>query len=331
MAVLVTGGAGYVGSHCVKLLLEHGHPVVVYDNLSGGHRAAVGDDAVLIRADLLDRPRLRRVFDEHEVEAVLHFAALLNVSESVSQPQRYYENNVLGTMNLIGEMMRSEVRRLVFSSSCSIYGTPAQLPITEDMPKHPISPYGRTKLIVEMALQDCAQSDGLGSIALRYFNAAGAARDGTLGEHRTPEYHLIPMVLQVPLEQRAEVSIFGTDYPTADGTAVRDYVHVEDLAEIHVQALSAVQIGRAEAYNVGTGRGTSVAEVIAAAQRVTGCAIPTGVGPRRPGDPPELYADVTQVRARLGWTPQITAIDEIIASAWNWHRNHPHGYEDYAI
>ena len=328
MNLLVTGGAGYVGSHCVKLLTERGHEVVVYDNLKHGHRRAVCPGATLIRGDLLDRSRLGRVFDDHAFDGVMHFAALLNVNESVSQPERYYENNVLGSLNLVGEMLRKGVRRLVFSSSCAVYGTPPSVPMTEEMPKQPISPYGRTKWTVEMALRDFSAEEGLGSISLRYFNASGAAADGSLGEDRDPEYHLIPIVLQIALKQRSKVSIFGTDYPTPDGTAVRDYVHVEDLAPAHQLALENIHDGQAQAYNVGTGCGTSVREVIESARRVTGHPIPAEEVLRREGDPAELFADPDLIRRELGWEPQHRQIDEIVESAWQWHRNHPNGYED---
>ncbi len=328
MNLLVTGGAGYVGSHCVKLLTERGHGVVVYDNLKHGHRRAVYPGATLIRGDLLDRSRLGRVFDDHAFDGVLHFAALLNVNESISQPERYYENNVLGSLNLVGEMIRKGVRRLVFSSSCAVYGTPPSVPMTEEMPKQPISPYGRTKWTVEMALRDCSAEDGLGAISLRYFNASGAAADGSLGEDRDPEYHLIPIVLQIALKQRSKVSAFGTDYPTPDGTAVRDYVHVEDLALAHQLALENIHDGQARAYNVGIGCGTSVREVIESARRVTGHPIPAEEVPRREGDPAELFADASLIRRELGWEPQYTRIDEVTESAWRWHRDHPNGYED---
>ncbi len=328
MRILVTGGAGYVGSHCAKFLVERGHEVLVYDNLQQGHRDAAPPDSTLIRGDLLDRDRLRQTFEDHAIDGVMHFAALLNVNESISQPQRYYENNVLGSLNLIGEMIRKKVHRLVWSSSCAVYGSPPSVPITEDMPKQPISPYGRTKWTVEMALRDFSQNGGLGSISLRYFNASGAASDGTLGEDRDPEYHLIPVVLQVPLGQREKVFIFGTDYPTPDGTAVRDYIHVEDLASAHLLALEAIQDGQALAFNVGTGRGYSVREVIEAARRVSGHAIPAEQAERREGDPPELYADNSLIREQLGWHPEITDISDIIASAWRWHEKNPEGYED---
>ena len=326
MKVLVTGGAGYVGSHCVKLLLEEGHDVVVYDNLAQGHREALPPEAPLVRGDLLDRDRLRRTFDDHAFDGAMHFAALLNVNESISEPQRYYENNVVGTLNLLGEMVRKGVSRLVFSSSCAVYGTPPSTPITEDMPKQPISPYGRTKWVVEMNLQDCADAEGMGSVALRYFNASGAALDGSLGEDRDPEYHLIPLVLQIPLKQREKLYIFGTDYPTPDGTAVRDYIHVEDLARAHLLALEHVEAGRALAFNVGTGVGSSVREVIEAARRVTGHPIPAEPADRREGDPPELYADPGLIRKTLNWEPQHTDLEQIIASAWQWHNQHPEGY-----
>jgi len=252
----------------------------------------------------------------------------LNVNESMSQRERYYENNVLGTLNLLGEMMNHQVRRMVFSSSCAIHGNPPSVPITEDMPKEPISPYGRTKWVVEMALQDCAASDGLGSISLRYFNAAGASEDGTIGEDRDPEYHLIPLILQVPLKQRKKIFVFGSDYPTPDGTCVRDYIHVLDIARAHNSAIDNIEEGRAEAYNVGTGKGYSVLEVIEAAREVTQHPIPAEQTDRREGDPAELYADASAIRKRLGWEAKYTNIKDIVKTAWDWHQTHPRGYDE---
>ncbi len=328
MKILVTGGAGYVGSHCVKLLRAGDHDVIIYDNLKQGHRQAVPDDVPLVRGDLLDRKTLADVFDNFRFDAVMHFAAMLNVNESVQFPRLYYENNVLGSLNLLGEMMTHQVRKLVFSSSCAVYGIPPRLPITEDMPKNPISPYGRTKWIVEMAMHDAAANHELGSIFLRYFNACGAAIDGSIGEDHDPEYHLIPVVLEVAQKKRSKIHIFGTDYPTPDGTNVRDYIHVDDLALAHLLALDHVQEGRAVAYNVGTGKGHSVREIIESARRVTGHSIPAEESPRREGDPPELYADPAKIKTELHWQPQITEIDAIVASAWNWHKKHPNGYDE---
>lgn len=326
MRVFVTGGAGYVGSHCVRRLLAGGHQVTVYDSLEFGHRQAVPQEATFVQGDLADTARLQAALSSEKFDAVLHFAAYLNVGESVLQPLRYYRNNVANTLNLLEAMQRAEVRRMVFSSSCAVYGIPARLPITEDLPREPINPYGATKLAMEWLLRDSAQAWGLGSVALRYFNAAGAAADGTLGEDHDPEIHLIPLVLKVALGQRESISIFGNDYPTPDGTCIRDYIHVEDLAEAHLLALEQLREGQAEAFNVGTGVGQSVLEVIAAARRVTGHPIPVEVTQRRPGDPPALYADPGRLRQRFGWQPRYTDIEQIIATAWRWHQSHPHGY-----
>ena len=329
MKVLVTGGAGYVGSHCVKRLLQKGHEVVVFDNLVYGNRHAVPEEAILVRGDLLDRRRLAANIQENTPSmGVMHFAGLLNVNESISRPRYYYENNVLGSLNLVGEMMNHQIHKLVFSSTCAIYGDPPAVPIVETMDKNPITPYGRTKWIVEMALQDCALQGGLGSTSLRYFNASGAAEDCSIGEAREVEYHLIPLVLQVALGQRDHIKVFGTDYPTEDGTAVRDYVHVLDLAEAHLLALENIVPGQANAFNVGTGTGTSVQQVVEAARAVTGVDIPAEESPRREGDPVALYANSELANKQLGWVPAYTDINEIVRTAWAWHRDHPNGYDD---
>lgn len=326
MRVFVTGGAGYVGSHCVKRLVSAGHHVTVFDDLSAGHRPAVDPQAVFVQGDLADRAALAEYLRPGAFDAVMHFAALLNVGESVAQPLRYYRHNVVNTLNLLETMRDAGIRRLVFSSTCAVYGVPEDLPLTETLPRRPINPYGATKLAVEHMLEYSAGAWGLGSAALRYFNASGAAADGSLGEDHTPEVHLIPLVLQVALGQRERIHVYGGDYPTRDGSCVRDYVHVEDLAEAHLLALEALEEGRAEAFNVGTGNGTTVLEVIAAARSVTGHEIPAEVAPRRPGDPPELYACSDKIRERLGWTPRYRDIEAIIGTAWTWHRAHPHGY-----
>jgi len=327
MRVLVTGGAGYVGSHCVKRLVSAGHQVTVYDNLSAGHRQAVDARAAFVEGDLADKPKLNDVLRSGRFDAVMHFAALLNVGESVEQPLRYYRNNVACTLNLLECMQETGIRRMVFSSSCAVYGVPDELPLREDLPRNPISPYGASKLAVEHMLEGSARGWGLGSASLRYFNAAGAAADGSLGEDHRPEIHLIPLVLQTALGQREKVVVYGVDYPTRDGSCIRDYIHVDDLAEAHVLALQGIKEGVAEAFNVGTGEGTSVLEVISAARAVTGHEIPVEVGRRRPGDPPELYADSDKVKARFGWSPRFRGIANIVASAWSWHRSHPYGYQ----
>jgi UDP-glucose 4-epimerase len=327
MRVFVTGGAGYVGSHCVRRLVAAGHAVTVYDNLSAGHAQAVPPEATLIRADLGDESALAAALDSG-CDAVMHFAAWLDVGESVRAPLKYYENNVSHTIRLLRLMRDRGIRRLVFSSTCAIYGIPQRVPITEDLPQSPISPYGHTKLAMEWALRDCAAAWGLGSRALRYFNASGAAADGSIGEDHDPEIHLIPLVLKTALKQRDHISIFGTDYPTPDGTCVRDYIHVEDLAEAHLLALESLNEGSFDAFNVGTGRGTSVRAIIDAAQTVTGCEIPIVETGRRPGDPPQLYADPTKIRQTLNWSPQYTDITAIIETAWRWHRTHPQGFAE---
>lgn len=327
MNIFVTGGAGYVGSHCVRALCDARHNVTVYDNLtSGGHKEAVDERATLVVGDLGDSPLVARTFSEGRFEAVMHFAALLDVNESVREPLRYYRNNVINTLALLELMRKFEIRKMVFSSSCATYGVPPYVPITEDMPQIPISPYGRTKLAMEWALRDSAGAWGLDATALRYFNAAGAAEDGTIGEDRDPEYHLIPIVLQVALGQREEVKMFGLDYPTPDGTCVRDYVHVEDLASLHRMVVETEPESRFRYYNVGTGQGVSVKTLIEVAREVTGHVIPASPDPRREGDPPDLYADPTKVMTELGWQPQYTDIRRTIETAWNWHRKHPDGY-----
>lgn len=326
MKLLVTGGAGYVGSHCVRHLCDSGHAVTVLDNLSQGHRAAVDPRAAFVAGDIGDRLTLDRVLSNGGFDGALHFAAHLNVGESVSEPLKYYENNVAKTVALLAALRDAGVKRMIFSSTAAVYGEPPAVPITEEMPKAPINPYGHTKLAMEWALQDCAAAWGLGSVSLRYFNASGASADGTIGEDHDPETHLIPLVLQAALGQREHIAIYGRDYPTPDGTCVRDYVHVEDLAAAHRLALESIVEGQAERYNVGTGRGHSVLEVIESARRVTGRDIPAKDAPRRPGDPPSLYASADKLRRALGWTPRYADIDAIVASAWKWHAAHPHGF-----
>lgn len=328
MRVFVTGGAGYVGSHCIRPLLRAGHEVTVFDNLSFGHRAAIPPQAEFVQGDLADVNQLAELLKPGAFDALMHFAAFLNVGESVQEPLLYYRNNVANTLNLLEAMKQAEVRRLVFSSTCAVYGVPDKLPLTEDLPTAPINPYGSTKLAIEWMLAESAHAWGLGSMALRYFNAAGAAADGTIGEDHHPELHLIPLVLQVALGQRESIRVFGTDYPTPDGSCIRDYIHVDDLAEAHLLALERIQPGQFEKLNVGTGSGASVFEVIEAARKVTGHPIPAVETERRPGDPPALYADPSRIYSRLSWTPQHQSIEPIVASAWEWHRRHPEGYAD---
>ena len=328
MNVLVAGGAGYVGSHAHRALVRAGHTVVVLDNLSAGHRLAVAPQARLVVGDLEDVGLLDSLFAEEHFDAVMHFAAFIEVGESVTDPLKFYHNNVGNTVRLLTAMQRHDVRRLVFSSTCAVYGIPDHMPLVEDMPRAPSSPYARAKLAVEWALADSAGAWGLGFVALRYFNAAGAAADATIGEDHHPETHLIPNVLKVPLGQRPHVRIFGTDYNTPDGTCVRDYVHVEDLAVAHVRALEVLRLGEQRFYNAGTGRGASVREVVDIARTVTGHPIPVVEEARRAGDVPTLYADASKIRSELGWAPKYQALSEIIASAWAWHQSHPRGFDD---
>ncbi len=330
MKVLVTGGAGYVGSHCVRALLAGGHDVTIFDNLSAGHAGAVPGDARLIVGDLEDVVLLDGLFAQGRFDAVMHFAAFIEVGESVLHPLRFYENNVGNSVKLLSAMERHGVKRMVFSSTCATYGVPEKMPITEEMPLRPASPYARAKLAVEWALADSAAAWGLGYVALRYFNAAGAAADGTIGEDHHPETHLIPNVLMVALGQRPHVKIFGEDYPTRDGTCVRDYVHVEDLGAAHVKAIEIVHSGEARFFNAGTGQGATVREVVDVARKVTGHAIPVEQSPRRDGDVPMLYADSSKIRRELGWSPKFEKLEPIIASAWAWHSKHPRGFDDRA-
>jgi UDP-glucose 4-epimerase len=327
MNILVTGGAGYVGSHAARFLDRAGHEVWIYDNLSQGHRGAVLPGR-LIEGDLADGNELRSVLRARRIEAVMHFAANALVGESVENPAKYYRNNVVGALNLLDAMRDADVRRIVFSSTTAVYGAPERVPIVEDEPKQPINPYGFTKLVIERALEDYARAYGIGWAALRYFNAAGASPDGDLGEHHDPESHLIPIVLQVALGQREAITIFGEDYPTPDGTCIRDYVHVDDLADAHLRALDRLQPGEGLKLNLGTGRGHSVREIIESCRRVTGQPIPERSGERRAGDPPKLVADSSRAQSLLGWRPRYTELDDIVATAWKWHKSHPDGYRE---
>ena len=323
--MLVTGGAGYIGSHCVKALRLAGHDVVVFDNLSAGHREATLG-APLVLGDIRDVDAVRRALRESGATAVMHFAARLVVSESVHDPAGYYLNNVTGTLATLEAMAAEGCRQFVFSSTCAVYGEPTSVPLTESHPTVPVSPYGQTKLAVEQALPHFERAYGIRSIRLRYFNAAGADPDGELGEDHDPEIHLIPRALDaarggLPFE------LFGEDYPTPDGTCIRDYVHVTDLAGAHVRALSRLLEGGASStYNVGAEQPSSVREVLAAVERVTGHRVPFTSAARRPGDPAALYASSARVREELGWVPQRVSLETIVADAWRWHSNHPQGF-----
>ena len=318
--VLVVGGAGYIGSHTVKHFTEHGYDCVVADNLVCGHAEAVLPPAVLEKADLNDVASLERVFEKYKFDAVLHFAAFAAVGESVIDPQKYYQNNVAGTLNLLSVMKKHGVDKIVFSSTCATYGEPQYTPIDEKHPQNPINPYGRTKLMIEQAFADYAKAYGLKYIALRYFNAAGAAKDGSIGESHEPESHLIPLILKTIKGERSCIKIFGSDYPTPDGTCLRDYIHVEDLAEAHRLALE--KLDQYSGYiNLGTGIKTSVKEMIAAAEAVTGKKCPVEFADRRAGDPAELYAANGKSKEILGWEPKYTDIKEIVATAWYWEEH----------
>jgi UDP-glucose 4-epimerase len=329
MNVMVAGGAGYIGSHAVKQLVEAGHRVLAVDNLFRGHRQAVHPKAVFREIDLADTAALTAALREHAIDGVMHFAALAYVGESVGQPLAYYRNNTAGTVSLLEAMAAAGVKRLVFSSTCATYGEPTQTPIVETMRQEPINPYGWSKWCVERILKDYAASDPqFAFVALRYFNVAGAAADGSLGEDHDPETHLIPVLLLTALGRRPKVTVFGTDYPTPDGTCIRDYIHVEDLCAAHITAMEAMRPGDARFYNLGIGRGYSVREVIESARRVTGREIPVEYGPRREGDPAILFADADKIRRELGWSARYTEIDPIVATAWRWLEKHPEGYAD---
>jgi UDP-glucose 4-epimerase len=324
MKLLVTGGAGYIGSIVAQQLLAAGHEVVVLDDLTRGHRSAVPEGARLLETSLLDESRTRAALEEG-FDGVLHFAALALVAESVAHPERYYRGNVVGTLNLLDAMRDVGVRRLVFSSTCAVYGEPDAVPMREDIPTAPVNAYGNSKLAVDRMIGDESRAHGLAAASLRYFNVAGAS--GRLGEDHDPETHLIPLVLRAAAGIVDHVKVFGTDYPTRDGTAVRDYIHVEDLGHAHALALDALEPGRHRIYNLGTGDGYTVKEVVDSARRVTGREIRAVEEPRRPGDPAALVAASDRIRAELGWQPE-KGLDEMIADAWVWHQAHPRGYDD---
>jgi len=321
--VLVTGGAGFVGSHSCKALRKAGYLPVTYDNLVYGHEWAV-KWGPFERGDILHRSRLDDVVEQYRPSAIMHFAAFAYVGESVTDPGTYYRNNVAGSLNLLEVARDHGIDKFVFSSTCATYGIPDQLPITEDTPQRPISPYGATKLMVERMLADFGAAHGLRAIALRYFNAAGADVQGEIGEDHEPETHLIPLVLDAASGRRSDVTIFGTDYETPDGTCVRDYIHVADLADAHINALEALEVGGSSgAYNLGNGQGFSVLEVVEAVRRVTGLDVPVTRSDRRAGDPAALISDATKARELLGWQPQINTLDDIVRTAWAWHQKVP--------
>ncbi len=323
MKLLVTGGAGYIGSVVAHQLLEAGHETVVFDNISKGYEKAVPEGARFVRGDLLDAEEVRGVLEEG-FDGVLHFAALSLVGESVEQPERYYRNNVCGTLNLLEAMSEAGVRRLVFSSTAAVYGEPEEVPIPETAPTLPTNPYGGSKLAVDQMIRAVAEARSLAATSLRYFNVAGAS--GRFGEDHQPETHLIPLVLQAASGTRDSIKIFGTDYPTRDGTPIRDYIHVEDLGRAHLLALEAAEPGEHRVYNLGNGAGFSVREVIEAARRVTGRPIEAIESPRRPGDPAVLVASSDRIRRELGWKPEKPELEAMISDAWKWMQSHPHGY-----
>ncbi len=321
--ILVTGGAGYIGSHAVKALQRAGYGVVVLDNLVYGHRDIVEDvlKVELVVGDTSDRPFLDRLFSTHQIDAVMHFSAYAFVGESVTDPAKYYRNNVIGTLTLLEAMMAASVKKFVFSSTCATYGVPKIVPIPEDHPQDPINPYGATKLMVERILADFDPAYDFKSVCFRYFNAAGADPDGMLGEDHNPETHLIPLVLMAALGKRDAISVFGTDYPTPDGTCIRDYIHVSDLADAHILGLEyLLQGGNSAAFNLGNGLGFSVKEVIDAAREITGREIKVIECDRRPGDPPALVGSSDKARTILGWKPQYPEIKDILSHAWKWHQ-----------
>ncbi|MGE5429654.1 MAG: UDP-glucose 4-epimerase GalE [Syntrophomonadaceae bacterium] len=321
MNVLVTGGAGYIGSHVVRMLLKQGHSVVIIDNLSRGHIEAVPEGVKFEKADLLDFEALNAAIGRHKIDAVIHFAAFAYVGESVDNPGLYYVNNVTGSINLIRALNENNVKKIVFSSTCSLYGNPEHVPISEKEKLNPINPYAKTKYFIEQVLSDFDTSFGMKYAALRYFNAAGADFDGVIGESHEPEPHLIPIVLQAALGKREKVMIFGGDYPTEDGTCIRDYIHVYDLAEAHIKALEYLNNGsESTIINLGTGTGYSVKEIIDSARRITGREIKAVTTERRAGDPAILIADNKKAREVLGWIPKY-GLDDIIKSAWQWHQN----------
>ena len=329
MAILVAGGAGYIGSHMVKDLVEHGQEVVVADNLSTGHRDAINPKAKFYEGDIRDRKFLDKIFDNEDIEAVVHFAAFSIVPESMSKPLKYFDNNTGGMITLLEAMRDHNIKYIVFSSTAATYGVPEHVPIKETDPQNPINPYGLSKLMMEKMMHWADKAYGIKFVALRYFNVAGAAPDGTIGEDHGPETHLVPIILQVAQGKRKELSIFGDEYNTPDGTNVRDYVHVMDLADAHILAIKYLKAGNeSNAFNLGSSTGFSNKQILEAAREVTGEPIPAKIAPRRPGDPDSLVAASDKARNVLGWDPKYDDVHDIIATAWKWHSTHPKGYDD---
>jgi len=328
MLILVLGGAGYIGSHTVKMLCESGESVIVADNLATGYKKAIHPKAKFYEGDLRDSSFLRKIFENEDIDSVIHFAAYSLVGESVEEPLKYYNNNVCGTEALLEAMEKYRVKNIVFSSTAATYGEPERVPITETDNTIPTNPYGETKLSIEKMFKWEDRAKGLRFVSLRYFNACGADESGEIGEAHNPETHLIPLILQVPNGQRKSISVFGTDYPTKDGTCIRDYIHVTDLASAHILAVKYLRNGgKSDIFNLGNGVGFSVREVIETARKVTGEKIPSVDMPRRAGDPAQLIASSEKAKSILGWTPEHDGLEEIISSAWKWHKSHPFGYE----
>jgi len=327
MNVLLTGGAGYIGSHVIRALGKAGHKCVAYDNLSKGYRAAIGDTTLVV-GDINDADTLSRALVENEIETVIHLAALIEAGQSVREPDLYFRNNTLGGLVLLDAMRRSGVSKMVFSSTAGVYGIPERVPILETDRLDPINPYGASKLCVEHMLGAYATAYEMGFVSLRYFNVAGADPSGDIGEDHRPETHLIPLILQVALEKRPKVQIYGDDYDTPDGTCIRDYIHVCDLSDAHVLAIDRIEPAEVKTYNLGNGKGFSVKEVIETSREVTGCEIPSEVVAARPGDPGRLLASSEKASRELGWTVKYPDLSDIIAHAWKWCRNHPDGYGD---
>ncbi len=328
MAVLVCGGAGYIGSHTVRELLAAGEEVIIADNLSTGHREAI-PAVKFYECDIRDKAALKKIFAENKVEAVFHFAAFIEAGESVKLPLKYFNNNVYGMQILLEAMTECGVDKIIFSSSAAVYGEPEKIPIDEGDATFPVNPYGDSKLIMEMMIRRVSAAQGVRYVSLRYFNASGASLDSSIGEDHHPESHLIPLILQVLLGKRDHITIFGDDYPTPDGTCIRDYIHVLDLANAHICALNYLRGGgESNFFNLGTGHGFSVKEIIDAAEKVTGLKIKKELGARRPGDPARLIASGEKARKILQWTPRFDDVEKIIATAWNWHKSHPKGYEE---
>lgn len=329
MSVLICGGAGYIGSHNVRAFSKHGEDVVVVDNLETGHRASVPADVKFYEGDIRNSETLAKIFTENKIEAVIHFCAYSLVGESVEQPLKYFDNNVGGMISLLEAMQKFDVKRIIFSSTAATYGEPKRVPILETDPTEPTNPYGESKRIMEKMMNWVSRRYDIRYVSLRYFNVAGAWHDGSIGEDHKCETHLVPIILQVPLGKREFVTVYGNDYPTKDGTCIRDYIHVEDLADAHILALEYLRSGgESNIFNLGSGDGYSVMEMLTAARSVTGHEIPAKIGERRAGDPARLIADSTKARKVLHWQPKITRMEDIIATAWKWHKSHPNGYAD---